>query len=78
MLAGELNQPRPREKVEEKMIRFRTLGCQLCTGAVESKATTLEEVIEETMLAKKSERQGRAVDQDKEGSMEEKKQEGYF
>ena len=78
MLAGELNQPRPGEKVEEKMIRFRTLGCQLCTGAVESKATTLEEVIEETMLAKKSERQGRAVDQDKEGSMEEKKQEGYF
>jgi len=57
---------------------FRTLGCQLCTGAVESEATTLEEVIAETMLAKKSERQGRAVDQDREGSMEEKKKEGYF
>jgi sulfate adenylyltransferase subunit 2 len=78
LLAGELNRPGPGEKVEEKMIRFRTLGCQLCTGAIESEATTLEEVIEETMLAKKSERQGRAVDQDKEGSMEEKKQEGYF
>jgi len=78
VLAGELNKPGPGEKVEEKMIRFRTLGCQLCTGAVESEATTLEEVIEETMVAKKSERQGRAVDQDKEGSMEEKKQEGYF
>jgi len=78
LLAGELNHPKPGEKVEEKMIRFRTLGCQLCTGAVESEAMTLEEVIEETMLAKKSERQGRAVDQDKEGSMEEKKQEGYF
>jgi sulfate adenylyltransferase subunit 2 len=77
-LAGELNKPGPGEKVEEKSIRFRTLGCQLCTGAIESEATTLEEVIEETMLAKKSERQGRAVDQDKEGSMEEKKQEGYF
>lgn len=78
IFAGELNRPKPGEKVVEKMIRFRTLGCQLCTGAVESEATTLEEVIEETMLAVKSERQGRAVDQDKEGSMEEKKQEGYF
>ena len=78
ILAGELNKPKPGEKVEERMIRFRTLGCQLCTGAVESEATTLEEVIEETMLATKSERQGRAVDQDREGSMEEKKKEGYF
>jgi sulfate adenylyltransferase subunit 2 len=78
ILADELNKPKPGEKVEERMIRFRTLGCQLCTGAVESDATTLEEVIEETMLAKKSERQGRAVDQDREGSMEEKKKEGYF
>jgi sulfate adenylyltransferase subunit 2 len=76
--ADDLNKPRPGEQVEEKMVRFRTLGCQLCTGAVESEATTLEEVIAETMLAKKSERQGRAVDQDREGSMEEKKKEGYF
>jgi len=76
--AADLNQPKPGEVVEERMVRFRTLGCQLCTGAVESEATTLEEVIAETMLAKKSERQGRAVDQDREGSMEEKKKEGYF
>jgi len=78
LFAGELNHPKDGERIEERMIRFRTLGCQLCTGAVESEATTLEEVIEETMLAKKSERQGRAVDQDHEGSMEDKKKEGYF
>ncbi len=78
LFAGELNHPKEGEQVEERMIRFRTLGCQLCTGAVESEATTLEEVIEETMLAKKSERESRAVDQDREGSMEEKKKEGYF
>jgi len=78
LFAGELNRPKEGEKVEEAMVRFRTLGCQLCTGAVRSEATTLQEVIEETMLAINSERQGRAVDQDKEGSMEEKKKEGYF
>ena len=78
LLAGQLNHPKEGEQVEERMIRFRTLGCQLCTGAIESQATTLEEVIEETMLAVKSERQGRAVDKDREASMEEKKREGYF
>jgi sulfate adenylyltransferase subunit 2 len=78
LMAGEPNEPSPDEKVEEKMVRFRTLGCQLCTAAVESEAITIEEVIEETMLARSSERQGRAVDKDKEGSMEEKKKEGYF
>jgi len=78
IFAGELNQPRPDEKVEQRMVRFRTLGCQLCTGAIESEATTLEQIIEETMLARKSERENRAVDQDREGSMEEKKREGYF
>jgi sulfate adenylyltransferase subunit 2 len=78
LFAGELNHAKDGEQVEERMIRFRALGCQLCTGAVASEATTLEEVIEETMRAKKSERQGRAVDQDREGSMEEKKKEGYF
>ena len=78
-LANELIHPKEGEKVEEMMIRFRTLGCQLCTGAVRSEATTLEEVIEETMLAKNSERESRAVDKDRgEGSMEEKKKEGYF
>ena len=78
LFAGELIRPEEGEQVEEAMVRFRTLGCQLCTGAVRSEATTLQEVIEETMLAINSERQGRAVDQDKEGSMEEKKKEGYF
>lgn len=70
--------PRPGEKVEKIMCRFRTLGCQLCTGALRSEADTLEKVIAEVMLAKKSERENRAVDQDREGSMEEKKVEGYF
>ena len=76
--AGDLNKPREGETVVNKWIRFRTLGCQMCTGAVESRATTLEEIIEETMVARSSERQNRAVDQDKEGSMEDKKKEGYF
>jgi len=78
LLAGELNKPRDGEQVEEVMCRFRTLGCQLCTGAVVSQADTLEKIIEEAMLATKSERQNRAVDQDKEGSMEDKKRDGYF
>lgn len=78
LLAGELNKPINGEKVEEMTVRFRTLGCQLCTGAVQSEAATLEEIIEETMVARNSERQSRAVDQDREGSMEEKKKEGYF
>lgn len=66
------------EKVEQKMIRFRTLGCYPLTGAVESKATTLPEIIQEMLLTTTSERQGRAVDKDDEGSMEKKKAEGYF
>ena len=60
------------------MVRFRTLGCQKCTGAIESDATTIEDVIAETMTTRMSERQNRAVDQDRDGSMEEKKKEGYF
>jgi sulfate adenylyltransferase subunit 2 len=78
LLAGELNTPRDGETVETIMCRFRTLGCQLCTGAVPSEADTLEKVIEEIMLARNSERQNRAVDQDRDGSMEQKKKEGYF
>ena len=78
LLAGELNHPRQGETVEDLSIRFRTLGCQLCTGAVESEADTLEKVIEETMVTRRSERDTRAVDKDREGSMEEKKREGYF
>jgi sulfate adenylyltransferase subunit 2 len=69
---------RPGEKVEERSIRFRTLGCYPLTGAVESEATTLPEVIQEMLLTTTSERQGRAIDHDQAASMEKKKQEGYF
>jgi len=63
---------------EMKSVRFRTLGCYPLTGAVESTATTLPEVIQEILLTTTSERQGRAIDHDSAGSMEKKKQEGYF
>jgi len=66
------------EKPVMRSIRFRTLGCYPLTGAVESKAATLPEVIQETLLASTSERQGRAIDHDQSASMEKKKQEGYF
>ncbi len=66
------------EKPEMKMIRFRTLGCYPLTGAVESEATTLPEIIQEMLLTTQSERQGRVIDYDSSGSMEEKKKEGYF
>lgn len=66
------------ETVEQKMVRFRTLGCYPLTGAVESTATTLPEVIQEMLLTKVSERQGRVIDFDQAGSMEKKKIEGYF
>lgn len=59
-------------------VRFRTLGCYPLTGAVESNATTLPEIIQEMLLTKTSERQGRLIDHDQAGSMEEKKKEGYF
>jgi sulfate adenylyltransferase subunit 2 len=62
----------------ERSIRFRTLGCYPLTGAVESKADTLPEVIKEMLLTTTSERQGRAIDHDQAASMEKKKQEGYF
>ena len=68
----------PEDKIEEKMVRFRTLGCYPLTGAVESEATTLPEVIQEMLLTTTSERQGRVIDYDQSGSMEEKKKEGYF
>ncbi len=64
--------------IEEKMVRFRTLGCYPLTGAVESTATTLPEIIQEMLLTRTSERQGRVIDHDSSGSMEKKKQEGYF
>ncbi len=68
----------PGEKPEMKMVRFRTLGCYPLTGAIESTATTLPEVIQEMLLAKSSEREGRVIDHDSSASMEKKKQEGYF
>jgi len=68
----------PDDKVEMKMVRFRTLGCYPLTGAVESTATTLPEIIQEMLLTKSSERQGRVIDFDQAGSMEQKKREGYF
>ena len=66
------------EEPEMKSVRFRTLGCYPLTGAVESEAATLPEIIQEMLLTTTSERQGRAIDHDSSGSMEKKKQEGYF
>ena len=68
----------PGEKPEMKLVRFRTLGCYPLTGAIESAATTLPAILEEMFRAKHSERHGRVIDRDGEGSMEKKKQEGYF
>ncbi|WP_286233182.1 sulfate adenylyltransferase subunit CysD [Thalassotalea sediminis] len=66
------------EEVQMKNVRFRTLGCYPLTGAVESEAATLPEIIQEMLLTKTSERQGRVIDHDSAGSMEKKKMEGYF
>ncbi|HEC00834.1 MAG TPA: sulfate adenylyltransferase subunit CysD, partial [Sphingomonadales bacterium] len=66
------------EEPDMKMVRFRTLGCYPLTGAVESTAATLPEIIQEMLLTRTSERQGRAIDKDAHASMEQKKQEGYF
>ncbi len=68
----------PGETPEMLNVRFRTLGCYPLTGAVESNAATLPEVIQEMLLARNSEREGRVIDHDSSGSMEKKKQEGYF
>ncbi|MGR5559889.1 sulfate adenylyltransferase subunit CysD [Vibrio fortis] len=78
MVDDERMQVNPGEVVEDKMVRFRTLGCYPLTGAIESQATTLPEIIQEMLLATTSERQGRAIDHDSTGSMEKKKREGYF
>ena len=67
-----------RATAKMKSVRFRTLGCYPLTGAVESTASTLEEIIQETLLNTSSERQGRVIDTDKGASMEQKKKEGYF
>ena len=68
----------PDEKPMMRSVRFRTLGCYPLTGAIESTASTLSEVIQEMLLSRTSERQGRLIDRDEIGSMEKKKQEGYF
>ncbi len=66
------------DKAKDELVRFRTLGCYPLTGAVESVATTLPEIIQEMLLTTTSERQGRLIDSDEAGSMEKKKMEGYF
>ena len=68
----------PGEEITEKVVRFRTLGCYPLTGAIESTASNLPEIIMELINARSSERQGRAIDSDASASMEKKKQEGYF
>lgn len=78
MLDDERIKLKPGEEVKNIPVRFRTLGCYPLTGAVESTAATLPEIIQEMLLARTSERQGRAIDHDQSGSMEKKKQEGYF
>ncbi|MBM6592914.1 sulfate adenylyltransferase subunit CysD [Microvirga pudoricolor] len=64
--------------VRERLVRFRTLGCYPLTGAIESDATSLEDIVREMLTARTSERQGRLIDKDEVGSMEKKKREGYF
>ena len=68
----------PGETVEEKMVRFRTLGCYPLTGAIESDAATLPAILREMLIARTSERSGRLIDHDDAASMEKKKREGYF
>jgi sulfate adenylyltransferase subunit 2 len=70
--------PGPEERVEKVLCRFRSLGCVPCSGAVRSAAGNLEEIIEEMMVARTSERGTRVIDHDSDGSMEKKKREGYF
>ena len=69
---------RPDEVVQERMVRFRTLGCYPLTGAIDSDAASLDEIVGEMLTARTSERQGRLIDRDESGSMEKKKREGYF
>jgi sulfate adenylyltransferase subunit 2 len=78
MVDDERMRLRAGEKPVMKRVRFRTLGCYPLSGAIESDATTLPAIIREMLLAKSSERQGRLIDHDEEGSMELKKREGYF
>lgn len=75
---GEKTRLKPDERAEKVMCRFRTLGCYPCTGAIESTAASLPEIIQEMMVMTTSERMTRIIDHDQDGSMEEKKKEGYF
>ncbi|UTW45198.1 sulfate adenylyltransferase subunit CysD [bacterium SCSIO 12696] len=78
MVDDERLQPRPQEVLKEEWVRFRTLGCYPLTAAVPSRATTLQEIIQELLVANTSERSGRVIDHDQSASMEKKKREGYF
>ncbi|MEM9633478.1 MAG: sulfate adenylyltransferase subunit CysD [Pseudomonadota bacterium] len=78
MVDDERMKLQPGETIEEKMVRFRTLGCYPLTGAIESDADTLPAIVREMLIARTSERQGRLIDKDESASMEKKKREGYF
>jgi len=78
MVDDERMKLKPGEKPEMRLVRFRTLGCYPLTGAIESSAATLEEIVQEMLMATTSERQGRVIDHDENASMEKKKREGYF
>ncbi len=69
---------KPGEQVEEVLSRFRSLGCMPCTGAIRSNAQTIEDIVAEIILARKSERENRVIDHNSDSSMEQKKREGYF
>jgi sulfate adenylyltransferase subunit 2 len=68
----------PGDEVKQMRVRFRSLGCMSCTGAIESEASTLREIIEDLVLTRKSERENRIIDHGSDSSMEQKKKEGYF
>jgi sulfate adenylyltransferase subunit 2 len=78
MVDDERMRLKPGEVPEMRSVRFRTLGCYPLSGAIESTADTLADIIQEMLLASTSERQGRMIDHDQTASMEKKKQEGYF
>jgi sulfate adenylyltransferase subunit 2 len=78
MVDDERMKLQPGEEPEMRRVRFRTLGCYPFTGAMESSAASVADIIEEMLVATTSERQGRAIDHDEAGSMEQKKKEGYF
>jgi sulfate adenylyltransferase subunit 2 len=78
MVDDERMKLRAGEKVQDRLVRFRTLGCYPLTGAIDSPADTLEDIVSEMLTARTSERQGRLIDSDESASMEKKKREGYF